>query len=207
MIGERATATTKTPPRTAATQTAPPRAAQPAAPRQGQRTFADARPRGSSGLFLKGQPDGTAGKYTLRVNRVTQKWANPHAVNDMFPQPTAEELATTKPAFKKQDAYNIEVEVTESNVVQCPPGYVATITFTDRYPESYMDDVKGFLCACFNADPAAVDLGDWQNSYQGDQPAAGLLIDAMVLERPTQKGGIFTKHIFNACKEQYPDAA
>ncbi len=204
-----ATKTTATPKTMAA-----PKAVQAAPAPQGRqqgatKTFAQAKPRGGTGLYLKGQPDGSGGKYTLRVNKVVQNWASPKAAAEYEerPTPTPEELATAKPTFKKQDNFIVEVEVVESNVEACPPGYLASITITDKYEDSYFDDVKGFLCACTGDEPEAIGLDDWKASYQPDQPLANYLFDCIVLEKPTSKGGVFTKHVFTVNKDQNPEAA
>lgn len=208
MIGQATTkpATSKPAPRPTTAAPAQQAAKAPAPQSQGQtKSFGQARPRGANGLFLKGLPDGTAAKYTLKVNKVSQSWANPSNVASDRPQPTGEELQTAKPTFKKQDNYVIEVEVVESNNPACPVGYMASIVVTDKYVDSYFDDVKGFLCAALNAAPEQVDLADWQASYQPDQPLLGFFFDALVLERPTRNGGVFTKHIFNVSKMQHPE--
>lgn len=204
IVGRQASAAapkTATPPHASGPQAPPAARSRNAAP-----SFAAAKPKGATGLYLKGHANGNAGKYTLRVNRVAQNWANPKAVDDDRPQPTPEELATAKPTFKKKDNYIIEVEVVASDVEACPPGYVASISFNDTYVDSYFDDVKGFICACANADPTEVDLADWQASYQPDQPFAGFLVDCVVREKATSTGGTFTQHVFMPSKLQHPDA-
>jgi len=186
---------------------AAPRAAATAQPAQQPKAggFANSRPRGSSGTFLKGQPDGTPGKYVLSINRVSQLWANPRAVHPDYAQPTEEELLTAQPTKKGRDAYNIEVIVVESNVAACPPGFPATVTFTNRF-DNYMGDIRGFIACAAGVDIDQVDLDDWSKSYKDAQPLANMLIDCIVVEKPTQKGGVFTQHIFAVNKQQHPDA-
>lgn len=198
------------------TKAAPPAQAKPQAvappPQQRQQqapggaSFGNAKPRGANGFFLKPISRDEAGQYTLKVNRITQKWAQPKNVAENRPQPTAEELATAQPAFKKKDCLVIEVEVVESNVAQCPPGYIASITFDDKYEDSYFSNVKGFLCACTNEEPEAIGLDDWQASYQPDQPLSGALFCCTVREQPTKDGkGVFTLHVCTPSPLQHPE--
>ncbi|MCC6808563.1 MAG: hypothetical protein IT381_14150 [Deltaproteobacteria bacterium] len=203
-----AKAPTPQPRATAAPQAAPAPQQQRQAQAPGGASFGNAKPRGANGFFLKPISRDEAGQYTLKVNRITQKWAQPKVVAANRPQPTDDELATAQPAFKKKDSFIIEVEVVESNVPQCPPGYIASISFDDKYEDSYFSNVKGFLCACTGEEPEAIGLEDWQASYQPDQPLSGALFCCTVREQPTKDGkGVFTLHVCTPSPLQHPEEA
>lgn len=191
-----------------AQQAAPAPQAQPAAPQAGKATsFANAKVRGQNGIFLAPIDANTAATYTIKVNRVIQKWANPRFVNPLFAQPTPEEAATAEPAFKRKDSYVIECEVVESNNPTCPVGFMPSIIFNDTYPDSYMGDIKGFLAAACGANPDDVTLEDWAASYKPDQPLAGLLVKVTVRQQKNRgNDGSYTRHIFNVSPLQYPAA-
>lgn len=210
--GTKLPAKTVQPPPRAAAAPAPAAQQAPPPPPQGRgqnaRSFGEAKTRNGGGIFLKPIDSLTAATYTVKVNRIMQKWANPRGVNPMFPQPTAEELATAEPTFKRQDNYIIECEVVESNNPLCPVGYAPSIIFTDKYTDSYMGDIKGFLAAICNAPPDEVTLEDWQGSYQPDQPLAGWFVKVIVRDQPNKNGkGSYTRHIFNVSPLQYPAEA
>lgn len=146
-------------------------------------------------------------KYVLRVNKCIQVWANPKAVEDDRPQPTDEEVRTAKAAYKKKDAFSYEVEVIETTHPEVKPGMICSVTTTDRYPESYFADVKGFLCAVLGVEPEEIDLPDWQAAYQPDQPHAGKIIMATVHQQKNRTGeGSFTKVIPRALEQEEYDA-
>ena len=189
------------------TQVAPqPQAQAPAAQQPGKATsFANAKVRGQNGIFLQPIDALTAATYTIRINRVIQKWANPRFVNPMFAQPTPEEAATAEPAFKRKDSYVIECEVVESNNPLCPVGYMPSIIFNDTYPDSYMGDIKGFIAATCNANPDDVTIEDWAASYKPDQPFAGMLVKVTVRQQKNRgNDGSYTRHVFNPSPLQYP---
>ncbi len=208
IIGQGATALKTT---AAPKAAAPPPQAAPAARAgfpQSARSFEEARPRSNNKLFLEAIGVGQSAVYTIRVNRVVQKWANPKAVNDMFPQPTKEELATAQPAFGKKDCYIIECDIVESTNPACPPGYgPPSIVLTDKYPDSYMGDIRGFIAAAAGVPIEQVTLEDWQLSYQQSQPLAGLLVKVTVTAQKNKTNdGTFTRHLFNVSPAQHPAA-
>ena len=196
-------------PQAAPQQQAAPAPQQQAAPaprgQQRARSFGEAKSRGQNGIFLKAIDRNTAATYTVRVNRVIQKWADPFRVNPMFAQPTPDEAAAAEPAFKRKDSYVIECEVFESNNPLCPVGYTPSIIFNDTYPDSYMGDIKGFLAALFNANEEDVTLDDWAGSYKPEQPCAGMMVKVTVREQKNRGNeGTYTRHIFNPSPLQYP---
>lgn len=183
-----------------------PQAQRPAAGgQQRARSFGEARTRGQNGIYLKPIDPVTAATYTVKVNRVIQKWADPFRVNPMFAQPTPEEAAAAEPAFKRMDSYIIEGEVVESNNPLCPVGYTPSIIFNDKYTDSYMGDIKGFIAAICNANPDDVTEEDWAASYKPNQPFAGMLVKVTVRQQKNRgNDGSYTRHIFNPSPLQYP---
>lgn len=188
-----------------APQAAPPKSA-PAPAQKAKSSFNDAKPRGVR-QYLRAISVNESAEYILRVNKCIQIWANPKAVDDDRPQPTPAELKSSKPAYKKKDAYTVEVEVVESGHPDIKPGAQYSITSTDRYPDSYYADVKGFLCAVTGREPEEIGLEDWGASYQPDQPYAGALIHATAHEQKNRDNdGIFTKIILRALSQEEYDA-
>jgi hypothetical protein len=192
---------------------APQAAARPAAAPQQQPQqrnpggFNAAKPRGVR-QFLKAIALGESAEYILRVNKCVQVWTNPKAVDDDRPQPTPEELRTSKPAYKKKDAFTYEAEVIESGHPQIKAGAQYSITTTDKYVDSYFADIKGFLCAVTGKEPEDETLfDDWARSYKPDQPFAGTLIHVTVHEQKNRDNdGTFTKVIPRALTQEEYDA-
>ncbi len=115
-------------------------------------SFADSTPRGSRANLepieeinpQTGEVIDRAATFTVRINRVERKLAN----ESEHPQPAESTV--------------IECEVVESNNPKCPPGYTASVVFTDRYfQDLYFGEVKGFLCGLLNASPNDIDDNDW----------------------------------------------
>ncbi len=119
------------------------RAAQGGPGRRAQGSFGDATPRGSR-ANLDAIDDVTSAVYTVEINKVERKMA----YESKHPQPAESTV--------------IELKVVESNNPKCPPGFVASVVFTDRYfQDLYFGEVKGFLCGLLNATPDKVDETDW----------------------------------------------
>lgn len=201
VIGNKATSTkpaaTQAKPTTKATVPAK-AATKPAAPpprRGGNRppiTFAQARGRRGANNFLKPLDENNAGQYRVRINKVGQKWANPDTDYEgerPNPDPSAE------PSFNKMDNFFVELEVLTSNVAECPPGFMASWVTTDKYPDSYFQDVKGFLSAACGSTPEEVDMDDWEASYGEDQPLANIEVNVTV---GWNRGKTFTPHIWSS---------
>ena len=197
-------------PQARAVQPAPQAAPARGAGKQRASSFSEARTRGNNGIFLGAIDRENVGVYDLRVNRVKQIWRDPTRVNPMFAQPTEYDLSVAEPAFKPYDSYVIEVEVVASNNPRQPAGFQCSIVFTDRYPDSYMGDIKGFLSAVFCAEPKDVTEQDWQDSWKEvddadgkAQPCAGRLLHCVAREKKNKNNdGGFTQYIFSPNEDQ-----
>jgi hypothetical protein len=161
--------------------------------RGGQRppiTFGQARGRRGANNFLKPLDENNAGVYRVRINKVGQKWADPNVDYDgERPNPTE----GAEPSFNKMDNFFVELEVVESNVAECPPGYMASWVTTDKYPDSYFQDVKGFLSAATGDSPEDITIEDWEAAYGEDQPLASIEVNVTV---GWNRGKTFTPHIW-----------
>lgn len=143
--------------------------------------FKDVQPRGSRGAFLQPKSMEEAGIYVVKVNRCA--------------------LLDATESWKKRETFIVEMEVVESTVPACPPGYAASwVTHEQSY--YYQEDVKEFICSTFHAKPDDVDESDVRAVVDPEQQAAaGRLVRVLVKNITTKAGGDFSKHLWAPCGE------
>lgn len=111
--------------------------------RRSKVSFNDATPQGTRAT-LQPIDENTAAVFTVKINKFQRRFVE----ESEHPQPAESSV--------------IELLVVASNNPKCPPGYVASATFTDRYfQDLYFSEVKGFLCGLLNAGPGDIDDNDW----------------------------------------------
>lgn len=185
-----------------ATKTAAPAPA-PQQPRKAPTSFGASRPQGSRD-YLQANADGSAGRYTIKVNRLKR-----------IPRHESK-------SPQKCESSIVELEVVASNVPECPVGFTAGVPMTDRYYEDiYFREVKGFICALLAAEPEDVDEADWAavfgNTAQGAQGAElaelqatsasfiGHLVDVVVKAKPREGKHAILQYYWTPNKEQHPE--
>lgn len=144
--------------------------------------------------YINAIAPGESANYILKVNRVVQQWAQPKAVADDRPQPTALEMKNSKPTFSKQDAYAVEVEVLATDHPGVKPGSMKSFVFLDKYPDSYKSCIMGFLSAATGDEPEDIGIDDWAASYSNEEPTVQPLMGAVFHANASQKkaGGFTT---------------
>ncbi len=196
-----ATKPTTAPVKAAPAKTAAPIKAAPAPVQQGNRakkSFGETRGRGNNGIYLTPIDDYNAASYSIRINKLQKI------------------LRSESEGQIPCESSIIEFEVLTSNNDKCPPGFMASIVFTDRHGDQmYYENVKGFLCALLNRDPETIDIPQWdaamRNAEQGGQSEnfIGYIVDVIAKNKLREKSGKppITNYLFTPNSDQYEEGS
>ena len=103
---------------------------------------------------------------------------------------------------RNQELYIAEVDILESSNPERPAGSHASWVASSEH-ESAAGDVKSYLAAVAGVPADAVDAAGVDASTSAENPLGGRLVRCEVVEKPTKKGGIFSKHYFHAVPEEF----
>lgn len=100
-----------------------------------------------------------------------------------------------------------EFTILESSNAERPVGTsVSMMVMLDKYLETALGNIKGYVAALFNIPEVEVDEAGIEQLIAADNPGAGLKVRAIASNTKTKKGSDFTKVQFEPYEKNTPTA-